>query len=77
MKRYQLNDPPAHYRCAPIDYYIYENAHHVPMLTVGVVSDMPHCNYPEQSWISWDQLFCKFRRNPDGSIAYMGKTMPL
>lgn len=71
MERHRLRTPPAHYACAPIDYYVYRDEAHVPMLQVGVVRDMPHCNYPEESWISWDQFFCKFRRAPDGSVCYL------
>ena len=71
MERHHLSGPPARYTCQPIDFYIYHDQYHVPMLQVGIVRDMPHCNYPEESWISWDQFFCRFHRGPDGTIHYM------
>lgn len=33
------------------------------MLTVGIVRDMPHANYLEESRISYDQFFSGFYRN--------------
>ena len=77
MQKHHLQEPAEQYTCHPIDYYVYHDKSHVPMLTVGVVQNMTHCNYPEQSWISWDQFFCKFRRLPDGSLSYMGRQIPL
>ncbi len=40
------------------------------MLTVGIVRDMAHANFPEESWISWDALFSQFRRGKDGQLYY-------
>jgi hypothetical protein len=42
------------------------------MLTVGVVNNMVHANYPEESWISYDQFMCKFSRDADGTLFYQG-----
>ena len=59
--------------CEPITWTAFPNADHVPMLTVGVVHDMIHANYPEESWISFDQFFCQFRRDENGDLYYRGK----
>ena len=40
----------------PITWYCYPDTQGVPMLTVGIVRDMAHANFPEESWISWDAL---------------------
>ena len=41
----------------PITWYSYPNSQGIPLLTVGIVSDMAHANYPEESWITYDQFF--------------------
>ena len=43
------------------------------MFTVGIVDKMVHANYPEESWISYDQFFCNFMRDEDGTVCYRGK----
>ena len=42
------------------------------MLKIGVVSDMPHANYAEESRIAYDEFFSKFSRS-DGKLKYMGR----
>ncbi|MBR4501565.1 MAG: hypothetical protein IKP22_06690 [Clostridia bacterium] len=54
----------------PITWYCYPDTQGVPMLTVGIVRDMAHANFPEESWISWDALFSQFRRGKDGQLYY-------
>lgn len=72
MKLYGLDETPRHYRCGEIEYYVYLNAKGVPMLTVGRVRDMPHANYPRESWISYDEFLTKFSKKEDGTLLYMG-----
>ena len=57
----------------PITWYSYPNSQGVPMFTVGIVDKMVHANYPEESWISYDQFFCNFMRDEDGTVCYRGK----
>ena len=59
----------------PITWYCYPDAQGVPMLTVGIVRDMSHANFPEESWISWDLLFTQFHRGEDGQLCYRGQTV--
>lgn len=73
MKLYNLNPKPASYRVGEITYYVYRNAKGTPMLTVGRVADMPHANYPRESWISYDEFLSKFSKLDDGSLLYMGE----
>jgi len=73
LEEYRLDPVPKQYSCPPVDYTVWENRDHVPMLTVGLVNDMPHANYPEESWISYDQFLCKFRMSEHGVRYYMGR----
>jgi hypothetical protein len=73
MARYGLKSENIQsWSCPPITWYGFPNASGVPMLTVGVVNNMVHANYPEESWISYDQFMCKFRRDADGTLFYQG-----
>ena len=73
IRVYGLNETPASYRVGEITYYVYRNAKGTPMLTVGRVKDMPHANYPRESWISYDEFLSKFSRRDDGTLLYMGE----
>ena len=57
----------------PITWYCWPDEQGVPMLTVGIVRDMPHANYPEESWISYDQFFSGFYRNEKSQLCWRGK----
>lgn len=56
----------------PITWYSYPNKQGVPMFVAGVVDNMVHANYPEESWITYDQYLSKFRRDADGTLYYCG-----
>lgn len=56
----------------PITWYCFPNDEGVPMLTIGCVDHMVHANYPEESWISYDQFFCQFSRDAQGDLCYRG-----
>lgn len=73
MKIYDLNPTPASYQVGEITYYVYRNAKGTPMLTVGRVADMPHANYPRESWITYDEFLSKFSKLEDGTLLYMGE----
>lgn len=73
--KYSLTGEPERYRNRPIDYCCYRDGQNIPMLTVGMVENMPHCNFPGESWIAWDEFFCRFRRLEDGSLEYQGKVI--
>ncbi len=73
---YDLQEEPEQYRCYPIDYYIWKNLSGVPMLKIGLVEDMPHANYPEESWISYDQFLCQFRKDKENRRYYRGRLIP-
>ena len=72
IKVYGLGEP-GRYQVGEISYYVYRNEKGVPMLTVGVVAEMTHANYPRESWISYDEFLAKFSRAEDGSLLYMGE----
>lgn len=72
IKEYRLAPEPLMYVCGEITFYEYQNSQHTPMLIVGKVCNMPHANYPRESWIAYDQYFSKFARAKDGTLLYMG-----
>jgi predicted esterase len=57
----------------PISWRLFPNDQGVPMLVIGAVDNMVHANYPEESWISYDQFLSKFSRNENGDLCYCGK----
>lgn len=74
FQRYGLDkDEVQTWRDYPITWYAYPNAQGVPMFTVGIVDNMIHANYPEESWISYDQFFCQFSRDEEGNLYYRGQ----
>ena len=73
MKLYQLDERPRRYDCGEISYYVYMDPRRVPMLIVGTVRDMSHANYPRESWIAYDEFLCKFSKEADGTLRYMGE----
>ena len=73
MKIYELDEEPSCYESGEIRFYVYTNRKKTPMLTVGVVKNMSHANYPRESWITYDEFFAKFSKKADGTLLYMGK----
>lgn len=73
MHLYGLRTVPQQYACGEVQYYVYRNAKEVPMLVVGKVRNLPHANYPGESWYSYDQFLCKFSKSEDGRLLYMGE----
>ena len=57
----------------PITWYCYPDKDNVPILTVGIVKNMAHANYPEESWITYDQFFSQFSRDGAGRLCYRGQ----
>ena len=73
IRHMDLESEPLHYVCGEISYWQYRDRDGVPMLTFGVVKDMPHSNFPQESWIAYDEHFAKFSRDEDGTLYYMGR----
>ena len=73
IKLYGLEEKPLQYTCGEISWFVYRNHNKVPMLTVGRVSGMSHANYPRESWIAYDEFLCRFSKNADGTLYYMGE----
>ena len=73
LKRYHLTKERVHtWKTYPITWYSYPNEQGVPMLTIGIVENMVHGNYPEESRISYDQFFSQFYKNDVGELCYRG-----
>lgn len=73
IRIYDLETKPGTYQVGEITYYVFCNAKGTPMLTVGRVENMPHANYPRESWITYDEFLSKFSRTEAGTLLYMGK----
>ncbi len=73
IKLYELDETPLTYVCGEISYFVYLNRNRVPMLTVGRVAGMTHANYPRESWIAYDEFFCRFSKTENGELLYMGR----
>lgn len=43
------------------------------MVVIGRVDNMVHANYPEESWISYDQFLSQFYRGENGTLYYRGR----
>ena len=72
IERFHLKTEPFHYVCGEITYYQYITQANIPMLTFGIVKNMPHANYPRESWISYDEFFSKYYRDENRNLYYMG-----
>lgn len=73
IERYHLDKSRVQtWSCYPITWYCYPDMQGVPMLTVGIVEGMAHANYPEESWITYDQFFSQFERDEKGRLRYRG-----
>lgn len=57
----------------PIDWLAFPDKNGVPLMVIGRVNDMVHANYPEESWISYDQFLSQFRKDADGTLYYRGR----
>ncbi len=57
----------------PISWLTFANENGVPMTVIGKVSDMVHANYPELSWISYDQFLSHFSKDENHEVYYDGR----
>ena len=51
---------------------VIRNEKHAPMVRYTVMKGCPHTYTPEMAQMTWDEFFCHFRRNEDGSVSYCG-----
>ncbi len=68
-------DAPAEYVDGPYRTKVYFSPEGVPMLTYVTTDEKPHCVTAADSWIYYDQFFCRFSRSQDGSVVYMGRKL--
>ena len=61
--------------CEPITWFCWRDEQGVPMLTVGIVKDMAHANYPEESRLTWDEYLCQFSKDEQGRLLWRGKVV--
>ena len=57
----------------PISWLTFANENGVPMSVIGKVTDMVHANYPELSWISYDQFLSHFSKDENHEVYYDGR----
>ena len=70
---FHLEDRSLRYQCPPVTYWVWRNRKGTPMLKLGIVHDMAHANYAEQSRIVYDEFFAHFSKTSTGSLLYMGQ----
>ena len=51
---------------------VIRNGNHAPMIRYTIMKGCPHTYTPEMAQMTWDEFFCHFRRNEDGSVSYFG-----
>lgn len=48
------------------------NSDHIPVLRYTIIQGCPHTYTPEMAQMAWDEWFCHFTREPDGTVHYHG-----
>lgn len=56
----------------PVTWLGFPDKDGVPLVVIGKVTDMVHANYPELSWISYDQFLSQFTKDGNGDVYYRG-----
>lgn len=56
----------------PVTWLGFTDQEGVPLVVIGRVTDMVHANYPELSWISYDQFLSQFSKDETGNVYYRG-----
>ena len=75
IHRLELEPDPWVYACHPVTYYVWHTPAGIPLLKIGIVADMPHANYPEESRIAYDEWFAWFSKSERGECCYMGEVL--
>ena len=52
-------------------HYVWYDKNAVPVVRFSALAGFPHAYTPENAWMTWDEYFCKFKRNEDGSVEYL------
>ena len=73
IRQFGLEQEPMVYTCHPVTYYVWHTPEGFPALKVGIVANMSHANYPEESRIAYDEWFSWFSKGEDGKCLYMGR----
>lgn len=66
-------DQPSTYSCGRYKTRVWANEQGVPMLSYTVALDKPHAVMPQDAWFYYDEFFCKFSRDEEGRLRYMGE----
>jgi poly(3-hydroxybutyrate) depolymerase len=61
------------YKNGIINHYVYVNAAGVPMVRYSIVDGKGHATMPSETWVLWDEFFCKYFRTDKGEILYEGR----
>ena len=56
----------------PVTWCGFTDGNGVPLMVMGKVTNMIHANYPELSWISYDQFLSQFSKDENGNVYYRG-----
>ena len=65
-------DGASHYTSGIYRHLVAYDGQHRPMVRFTGADKWPHTVTPETSLMIWDEFFCKFVRNDDGTVTYIG-----
>ena len=57
----------------PISWCTFSDKEGTPLMVIGRVDNMVHANYPELSWISYDQFLSRYSKDENGDLYYCGR----
>jgi poly(3-hydroxybutyrate) depolymerase len=60
------------YKNGITNHFVYVNAAGIPMVRYSVVDGKGHATMPSETWMLWDEFFCKYFRTDKGEILYQG-----
>ena len=60
------------YECGIYKNLVAYNKDRIPLVRFTGVTGWPHTVTPESSLMMYDEFFCKFVRNADGTSTYLG-----
>lgn len=66
-------DESGEYSCGRYLSKVWRNAKGVPLLKYTAAHEKTHCTMPQDAWSYYDDFLCKYSRNPDGSLSYLGQ----
>lgn len=64
---------PSGCRCGLYTHSFFPDPDGIPLVRFSVVDYRPHCSIPQDAWFFYDEFFCRFSRDEDGKLLYLGR----